>query len=52
VRAEPGLAADVLFGAWGVTTVESRFSTAMREAWARGESSLREPLPAAARGAA
>jgi Iron-containing redox enzyme len=45
VRAEPELARDVMFGAWAVTTVESRFSKAMREAWERGESSLRQPLP-------
>jgi hypothetical protein len=46
VRAEPELAHDVMFGAWAVTTVESRFSAAMRAAWERGESSLRQPLPA------
>jgi hypothetical protein len=52
VRAEPDLAADVLFGASAVTTVESRFSGALREAWARGESSLRQPLPVVDLGAA
>jgi Iron-containing redox enzyme len=46
VQAEPELAHDVMFGAWAVTTVEARFSRAMREAWERGESSLRQPLTA------
>jgi hypothetical protein len=38
---DPGLAADVLFGAGCLLALEARFAAPLLEAWERGESSLR-----------
>ncbi len=43
-RAEPELAADVVFGARALLHLEDRFARAVLGAWERGESSLRRPL--------
>ncbi len=43
-RAEPELAADVLFGARAMLFLEDRFAQHLLDAWARGESALRQPL--------
>ena len=43
-RSEPALAADILWGAHALLAVEGRWSAALLDAWARGESSLRRPL--------
>lgn len=43
-RAEPVLAADILFGARAMLFLEDRFGRYLLDAWERGESSLREPL--------
>ncbi len=40
VAAEPGLAADVIFGAAALSRVESRFARSVLQAWDRGDSSL------------
>jgi len=46
---EPGVAADILFGARALLQVEARWASHLMEAWERGETSLRSPLvPAAA----
>jgi hypothetical protein len=45
---EPEVAADVLFGARALLQVEARWATHLMDAWERGESSLRQPLLAAA----
>jgi hypothetical protein len=41
---EPALAADILFGAAALMDVEARFARHLLDAWARGTTSLREPL--------
>jgi hypothetical protein len=41
---EPGLAADVVFGARALTAVEGRFTAHLLDAWTAGRSSLRRPL--------
>ncbi|MGB2572486.1 iron-containing redox enzyme family protein [Micromonospora citrea] len=51
VRAEPGLAADVLFGAAAALAVDRLFAAHLLDSWAAGRSSLRPAavaLPAAA----
>jgi hypothetical protein len=40
-RADPAAVPELLFGAAAVLEVERRFATALLDAWARGESSLR-----------
>lgn len=46
VADEPGLAADVLFGAAAGIVVEQRFAAALLDAWSAGRTSLRRPLGA------
>jgi hypothetical protein len=46
-RAEPGLAAQILWGARALVFVEGLWARHLLDAWARGESSLRAPLDAA-----
>lgn len=46
-RQEPDRAGDVLFGARAIMAVEQRFTEHLLGAWARGETSLHRPLPAA-----
>jgi hypothetical protein len=46
-RAEPELAADVIFGARALLELEDRFARHLLSAWEAGESSLRAPLPSA-----
>lgn len=41
LRADPSLAADVLFGARALTAVEARFTASVLAAWRAGRSSLR-----------
>lgn len=48
VEAEPGLLADVLFGATAALAVDARFTLRIIDAWENGRSSLRTGLPAAA----
>jgi hypothetical protein len=43
-RAEPELAADILFGARALLFLEDRFARHLLDAWERGESGLRQPL--------
>lgn len=43
IRDEPGLAADVVFGAAALSQVESRFAAAVLERWEAGSSSLLQP---------
>jgi len=43
--AEPGLAADVLFGAAALLALEDRFARELLGAWEVGRSSLRLPVP-------
>ena len=43
-RAEPDVAADVLFGARALLAVEALWARHLMEAWEAGESSLRSPL--------
>ena len=43
-RAEPELAADILFGARALMLLEARFAAALVGAWSQGSSSLRAPL--------
>jgi hypothetical protein len=43
-RAEPQLAADVLFGARALLFLEDRFARRLLAAWDEGETSLRQPL--------
>jgi hypothetical protein len=43
-RAEPELAADILFGARALMLLEARFAAALVGAWRQGSSSLRAPL--------
>jgi hypothetical protein len=45
-RQQPELAKDVLWGARALVDVEARWATHLMDAWAAGESSLREPLGA------
>jgi hypothetical protein len=45
LRLEPGLAADVLFGAAALDAVERRFTRHLLGRWTAGLSSLRSPLP-------
>jgi len=40
---EPGVAADILYGARALLQVEARWATHLMDSWERGESSLREP---------
>ncbi|RBM13159.1 hypothetical protein DEH69_19410 [Streptomyces sp. PT12] len=42
---EPWLARDVVFGVDATVWLEDRFAEAVRGAWERGESALRQPLP-------
>jgi hypothetical protein len=42
---EPGLASDILWGATALREFEGRWAAYLLEAWDRGESSLRAPLP-------
>jgi hypothetical protein len=42
-RAEPELARDILWGARALVALERRWADSLLGAWARGESSLREP---------
>ncbi len=53
-RQEPGLAADILWGAAALDALERRFATHLLDAWEAGDSSLRTPiaLPAGAAGSA
>ena len=48
VEDEPGLAADVVFGARALTVVERAFAAMLLDAWSRRRSSLHRPLPVAA----
>jgi hypothetical protein len=50
-RQQPQLAADILWGAQALVTVEARWASRLLDAWERGESSLLAPLadPLAAR---
>jgi len=43
--AEPELAGDVVFGARAMVKLDTALATHIMDRWARGESSLREPLP-------
>jgi hypothetical protein len=43
---EPGVAADILFGARALLALEARWATHLMESWQRGETSLLAPLPA------
>jgi hypothetical protein len=45
---EPGLSADILWGATALRELEGRFATHLLEAWEAGRSSLRVPLAEAA----
>ena len=53
-RQDPGLAADILWGAAALDALERRFATHLLDAWEAGDSSLRTPiaLPAVAAGTA
>ena len=51
-RAEPALAADILWGARCLAAVEDRWTRHLLEAWSAGETSLRAPLGTAGRGEA
>ncbi len=46
VRQEPGLAADVIWGARALVELEGRFARQLLGAWEQGRSSLLEPLDA------
>jgi hypothetical protein len=43
-RAEPELAADVIFGAEALLALEARWGSRLLEAWERDETSLMRPL--------
>lgn len=45
LAAEPKLAADVVFGIRASVSLADRFSAALLGPWARGESTVRQPLP-------
>ena len=47
-RAEPELAADILWGARALVAVEARWARHLLDSWAAGRSSLRAPLAAPA----
>jgi hypothetical protein len=47
-RQEPELARDILWGAQALVALERRWAESLLDAWARGASSLRLPLDAAA----
>jgi hypothetical protein len=47
-RAEPEVAADILFGARALLALEARWGAHLLDSWERGETSLRKPLSAAA----
>ena len=47
-RQEPGVAADILWGASALVAVEARWARSLLGAWAQGRSSLRRPLDLAA----
>ena len=44
IRQEPELAADLIFGARALATLDARWARHLMEAWQAGESSLRIPL--------
>jgi heme oxygenase-like protein len=44
-RAEPEVAADILFGARALLALEARWAAHLLSSWERGRSSLRSPLP-------
>ncbi|MFN8163388.1 MAG: iron-containing redox enzyme family protein [Solirubrobacterales bacterium] len=46
-RAEPEVAADILFGARALLTLEGRWAAHLLDGWGKGETSLRMPLPPA-----
>ena len=46
--AEPEVAADILFGASALLRIEARWAQDLMDAWERGETSLRSPVPLAA----
>ncbi|MDQ0767367.1 hypothetical protein QF031_000116 [Pseudarthrobacter defluvii] len=48
VEAEPGLLADVLFGATAVMAIDSRLSAHLMSSWEAGQTSLRTAVPVAA----
>ena len=48
VEAEPGLLADVLFGATAVMAIDGRISAHLMASWENGMTSLRAAVPAAA----
>ncbi|MBT2554095.1 iron-containing redox enzyme family protein [Arthrobacter sp. ISL-5] len=48
VETEPGLLADVLFGATAVLAIDARLTVHIMDAWENGRSSLRTGLPTAA----
>ena len=41
---EPGIAADILFGARAIMAVEERFTAHLLDSWSAGKTSLRFPL--------
>jgi hypothetical protein len=43
-RQEPGLAADILFGAQALLFLEDRFGRHLLQSWQEGQTSLRSPL--------
>jgi hypothetical protein len=51
-KCEPGLAADILFGARALLLLESSFAARLLGAWEAGRTSLREPAASPALGAA
>jgi hypothetical protein len=44
-RAEPDVAADILFGTRALLVLEARWAAHLLDSWDRGETSLRAPLP-------
>lgn len=44
--AEPRLTDDIVFGAGALLALEGRWAEHLMDCWSRGETSLREPLPA------
>jgi hypothetical protein len=47
VRRQPGLCADVLWGARALVELEARWAAHLLDAWEAGRSSLLAPLPQA-----
>ena len=45
-RAEPAVAADIIWGAHALLAVDGRWARGLMDAWAKGRSSLRRPLGA------